>query len=315
MDIIHDEVKIKMDRVIMLSDIKREKKKNDLRMNVDSSNDIFNSIEKYSNFNNKFCKGHFNSNNINLIDVNILSEFINKIFLLSNKKPFIDFVNEIFDDCLGTNCEITYVNNGSQQNVESRILNNLNCNIKVLARDYYRVIEYSIQFCTEDYDNIAIIISRNKLSSEDTNIINLEQKKHKYKIKNTNHKQLSNGLDSYLIMVNSNIRVPDSYEVKEENGGDNICYRFNILKGWKYDFKNLYKNNLYLLFPLKVVDLKKHITYMKEFEYSNETIDKEICRFFDEMNKYLNMIKIKKRIEDEDIKEFNIISRQILKTI
>ena len=323
MVIIHDEVENEMNKLVTLSEIRREKKESSLSGNINSKDELLSNTEEYFNFKNQFCKDYFSrktnneeyskKNTINLINADSLNEAINKIFLLNNKKPFIDFVNEIFGDCLGTNCEVNYVyDDKSIGFIKNGILKNPSYDIKISVKDDYRLFEYNIQFQTDDYENIAITISKNNIRSKVINVINLEQKKRQYRINDTKKDRLSNRSDLYLIMVNSNIRVPDSYEVREECNGSSISYKFNIFKGWKYDFKDLYEKNLYLLFPLKIFDLKKCISYMKNSGYSEDLIKKETSRFFNEMNKYLNMVKEKTSIDDTDVSEFNIISKQIL---
>lgn len=312
-----------MNKLVMLNEIRREKKESSLSVNMNINDELINNKEEYLNFRNQFCKDYFTRktnnkgyskhNNINLINVDDLNEAINKIFLLNNKKPFIDFVNEIFGDYLGTNCEVNYVcDDKGIGTIKNGILKNPSYDIKISAKDDYRSFEYNIQFQTDDYENIAITISKNNVSSNIINVINMEQKKRKYRINDIKEDVLSNNSDMYLIMANSNIRVPDSYEVREECNGNSTSYKFNIFKGWKYDFKALYEKDLYLLFPLKIFDLKKSISHMKKSGYSNNLIEKEKSRFFNEMNKYLNMVKEKKSIDDTDISEFNIISKLIL---
>ncbi|MDO5516512.1 MAG: hypothetical protein Q4F66_03085, partial [Clostridium sp.] len=326
MVIIHDEVEYKMNKLVMLSEIRKEKKKINLsgrneNINKDTS-DNYN--EEYLNFKNKLCrdnsiennhsKEYIQNNHNPSISKEKLNEDINRIFLLKNKNPFLDFINEIFDDCIGTNCFIEYVSNSEQDScITDGILKDPSNNIKIIIKDEYRSFEYNIQIQTSDCENIAITISKTDLSAKSMNVINLGQKKKQYKINTEKEKlAINNNSGMYLIMVNSNIRVPDSYEVRQECNGSEISYKFNIFKGWKYDFKDLYERNLYMLFPLKIFDLKKCITYMKDSSYSEDMIEKEVYRFFNEMNKYLSRVKEKNIINDDDINEFNTISNHLL---
>lgn len=310
-----------MNKLVMLNEVKIEKEESNSSVNINFNSDIPNK-EEYFNFRNKFCKNYIDKKkndehyDNNVVSLNPLNEAIIKMFLLNNKKPFIEFINEIFGDCLGTNCKISYLDKcKGGESIQGKILKNPSFYLNIFVEDEYRSFEYNIQFQTEDYENIAIAISKNNLSSRILNIINLEQKKKNYRSSDIKEDILNRELDSYLIVVNSNIRVPDSYEIRENYNEKNILYKFNILKGWKYSFKDLYKKNLYLLFPLKVFDLKKHIVYMGESGYENEVIKKEISRFFNEMNKYLNMIKKECIIDDFDISEFNIVSKELLGAI
>ena len=265
-----------MNRLVMLSEIKKVKEESNL--NIDIS-------EEYYDFKEKFFGNYLDKEESNKIDVksdinstylNVLNKSIGKIFSLNNKRPFIDFLNKIFDDCLGTNCDISYsYNDKSIKGLKNKILKNSSYDIKISIKDDYRLFEYNIQLQTDDYENIAIAILKNTLNNKVTNIINFKQKKRQYSISNIKREKLSSNSDLYFIMLNSTIRVPDSYEVRDEYNGNHVLYKFNILKGWKYNFKDLYKNDLYLLFPLKILDLKKGITYMKNSGYSNEIIEKE----------------------------------------
>ena len=73
-----------MNKLVMLSEIRTEKKESDLRANINSNYDSYNSVEEYLDFKNKFCKDYFDKYEIcdNKLNSNILDEVINKIFLL-----------------------------------------------------------------------------------------------------------------------------------------------------------------------------------------------------------------------------------------
>ncbi|MBE6063162.1 MAG: hypothetical protein E7207_06355 [Clostridium butyricum] len=306
-----------MNKLVMLRDIRKE---SNLYVNVNQDKD--NNAEEYSNFKNKFLKDYYGDkeeynkkNSTTLIDRNMLNEALNKIFLLNGKKLFVEFVNEIFGDCLGTECQISYIYDDISNGViNDGILNKPNYAFKIEIKDNYRLFEYNIQFKTDDYENIAIGISKNDLSDNTLNVINLEQKKRQYR-QNNFQKGLLNNTNACLIIVNSNIKVPDSYEIKEECNESSVQYKFEVLKSWKYEFKDLYEKKLYLLFPLKIFDLKKCISYMRNSEFSTDAIQNEIYRFFNRMNKYLNEMKEKSLIDDKDVSEFNSISKLILENI
>lgn len=309
-----------MSKLVMLNEIRKEKKVVNLNNENNKSSDNYN--EEYLNFENKFCnkksesniKNEFNNNdNSILINKEQLNHDLNRIFLLKNKKPFIDFINEVFDDYLGTNCSI-YISKKYEDDEykENGILKDPSNSIMISVEDDYRRFQYSIQFQTYDYENIAITVAKSDLNSSFRNVINLSSKIKEYK-NNSEKASNTDKSDLYLIMVNSNIKVPDSYEVRQECNGSTVSYKFNIFKGWKYDFRDLYEKNLYMLFPLKIFDLKKCISYMEESSYSKDIIEKEIHRFYYEMNKYLNKVKENNSIDDNDIREINSISKDIMR--
>ena len=314
-----------MNRLVMLSEISKEKKIVNSRENNELSKKLSKSLsEEYLDFNNIFFKNKneiinskesIENNYLIVDDKDNLNENLSRIFMLKNKKPFLEFVNEIFDDCLGTNCSVEVSSKKEVfENIEDGILESPSNRIKIFVEDDYRKFEYSIQFQTYDYDNIVIAIEKKDLSINCGNIISLSSKIKEYR--HNNEKSLNqNKSDIYLIMVNSSIKVPDSYELSKDRKGHIESYKFNIFKAWKYGFNKLYEKNLYILFPLKMFDLIKHIDYMKNCSYSKEVIEKEIDRFFFEMNKYLNKLEEEKNINNEDVKEINLISKDIMSSI
>ena len=113
-------------------------------------------------------------------------------------------------------------------------------------------------------------------------------------------------------MFNSNIQVPDVYEFKSSFKGENIDCKINVIKSWKYDFRHLFEKNMYLLFPMKVLDLKKRLLSISTEMNSRDLIKDYIVKFFKDMNKYLNKIKDKNLITDKDINEMNLIAVDLL---
>ena len=113
-------------------------------------------------------------------------------------------------------------------------------------------------------------------------------------------------------MFNANIAVPDVYEYKSNFEDQNIDYKINIMKSWKYDFKQLFEKNMYLLFPMKVLDLRKRLLSISTEMNSRDLIKDYIVKFFKDMNKYLNKIKDKNLITDKDINEMNLIAVDLL---
>ena len=108
------------------------------------------------------------------------------------------------------------------------------------------------------------------------------------------------------MVIDSDIEVPDLFEITVGEEEKSIKYKLDIYKSWKYDFKKLVENNIYLLFPLKIFDFKKRLNALKEEGYSEKFLKGEIVRFFKEINASLNRVKDKGLIEDEDIKYINI---------
>lgn len=293
-----------MDKLILFNEIKKEKKKSRLFTfsKVDKNKEDYN--KSYISFEEKYnClqyKEEFNNlkngNNENI------NEVIGRIFSSSNNSMLINFINSIYDDELDLNTKIKSVNYGAAAS------KSCNYNAIIFAQDEYRKFEYTIQFETADNQNMGIVINKVTFNSNDKNIINLNMKRKKYEKQDGN--TLKESFDKCLIVLDSNIQVPDGYKFKSNTDGKDV--RVNIIKGWKYGFKQLFEKNMYLLFPLKVVDLKKRLLDINTDLVSKDLIRNEILVFFREMNRYLNKIKAISLITDKDINEINLIAIDLL---
>lgn len=306
-----------MSKLVMLNEIRNEKiKNNDNNIIKEDVN------ESYITFMEKFCKFENEEDIINLnkeiIDTKYeekINRIIEKIFLLDNKIPLIDFINSIYKDDLCTNTEIKLIRNSDtvNKNYKFKILRDVSYEFKILAEDGYRKFEYEIQFQTNDSHNIAFTVVRNDLSINCNKIVNFNKKRreHQCSIENGEKKRLQDYNKPWLIMLNSDIQVPDVYKFKSDNNKD-LDYEFNIFKSWKYDFKRLFQDNMYLLFPMKVFDLKKRLSNINEDTSGKDIVKDEILRFFREMNIYLGKLKESDLITEKDVNEFNLIAIDLL---
>lgn len=298
-----------MNKVVLLSEIRKEKTnvKNRFLENKKNNSDYkpIDKIKTYVNFEKKF---DFFKNNQNKYEKKINNIF-KRIFSFKNKLPLIGFINSVYNDELSKNTKIIYLKNDQDTSLKNSVYN-----IRILAEDDYRKFEYEIKFETVDDQNIAIIISKMDCENNCSNVINLNKIKKEYKDENAVNlsKGSKDSCNRVLIMFNSNIEVPDVFEFEEESEEKNIQYKINVMKSWKYDFKQLFEKNMYLLFPMKVLDLKNRLLTISKEVLSKEIIKDEIDRFFKDMNRYLMKIKNKNLISEDDITEYNLIAIELL---
>lgn len=320
MVIIHYEVEYDMNTLVLLSEVRKGKNKGKLlkfnkdKIILEDSNSL------YVTFKEKF---HFVQNEEGFIDLNCeesnytkyekrLNKILKRIFSLDNNSLLIEFFNSLYDDDLSANTKIQRIKNKNViNNVGAMNLRSSNYNIKILAEDEYKKFKYQIQFQTKDDENIAITISKIDLTNNCDNIVSLKKKRREYE-KDDGNKTIKENYTRFLIMLNSNIQVPNIYEFKSEVDGQNIECKINVIKSWKYDFKQLFEENIYLLFPLKVLDLKKRLLSISQEIESKDLIKDYIVEFFKDMNKYLKKIKDKNLITDKDINEINLIAIDLL---
>lgn len=256
-----------------------------------------------------------------------INHILKNLFMLDNSRPLIDFLNSIFDDSLSLNTKINYINNDEKtKDNENFSLENTISDVKFLANDKNRIFKYKVKFQTKSDNQISINIFKYDLDLDDGQ--RLEHNYEKYK----NHIGYKHRTEMVLpklciILIDSKVEVPDTYKVKLEFNNQSIYYKSNVLKSWKYDLKRLYQKNIYLLLPLKVFDLRKRLLSTKDqIELLSKEINKtlqqntkfknlikdDIFNFFKSTNIYLNKIEQDGLIDNEDIKELNLISMDLL---
>ena len=308
MVIIHDEVEYDMNKLVLLNDIKKEKKINNIIKEKNKCKLDNIEIKDYSDFKEKFCScinEIYNENNSS-DNVDEITDTIKKLFSLDNKQPFIDLINFLFDDCLGTNTVVK-----AERDKEIR-----DNSISISVEDDYRKFRYKIGIQSYDCSNAAIYIKKDIIDDNFKNVVNFQVKKNQYKKACDSEENIPILKDDHelkIIVIDSNIEVPDLLEITSGEGEKSIKYKLDIYKSWKYDFKKLVENNLYLLSPLKIFDFKKRLNALKVEGYPEKFLKEEIVRFFKEINSSLYRVKNRGLIGDEDIKSINIISMQLFR--
>ena len=291
-----------MDKLILFNEIQKGRKKNRLF--------TFNKVEKNQEDHNKsdikFEEKFYylkDKTEFNTFKNKSINEAVERIFSLGNRMVLINFINSIYNDELSLNTKIKCINNRTNTLMEFN-----NCTTMIIAEDEYRKIEYTIQFQTTDDQNMGIIINKINSNNNYKNIINFDMKKKEYQNKECDFSKES--FSKCLIILDSNIQVPNAYKFKSNIDGEDVGV--NIIKGWKYDFKLLFEKHMYLLFPLKVIDLKKRLLDINTKLVSKNLIRSEILGFFRELNRYLNKVKAVGLITDTDINEVNLITIDLL---
>lgn len=293
-----------MNKLILLNDTKKEKKidsitREKMRYKINEKTE-----EKcYNDFKNKFCSCLNEEIKDCSCNMNEVAEAIKHLFLLNNKQPIIDFINFLYDDCLSIETVI---------NFDRECINKKN-SFMIEAVDDYRTFQYKIGIQIYDSNNIAIYMKKKQENEDFKNVVNFQVKKTLYKkvcCDSEENLSISKEENNFkIIVLDSNVEVPDKFKFSSNEDDDiSVEYNVDILKSWKYNFKKLVEDNIYLLAPLKIFDFKKRLAVLKRDGYSKEFIADEITRFFKEINASLYRIKDKGRIEDEDIMELNIIA-------
>lgn len=291
-----------MDKLLFL---KRVVKKNPHENKCDRI--IEDKVERrYYKFEDKFINknGFYYISKKNESEIELL-EIIKNLFYFDNKVPVIDFFNSIYcDGWEALNSIVRYIESSKESKEEFDIV--------IQIENEYKKIKYKINFKIEDNENRAIIIFRDDLSKESNKIISLFGGKQA--LRNKNSKAELNKNNPYIIMLNSNMEVPDMLEFKI-NAENTHSYKFNVVKSWKYDMKKMFDENVYLFFPLKIFDLEKRLFNISDESVCHDLVRYEVVRFFREMNNYLKKIKEKGIISQNDMHELNSIASNLLLNI
>lgn len=276
-------------------------------------------------------KNGINSSTINLMKLNEtnlknkMNKIIKDLFILENKRSLIDTINYICNDGLSHNAEIDYLY--EQDNIKYKnkvfLFEEIFYDIRILAKDNKRRFIYEIQSKTKNNENIAIRILKYDFKFNSGQSISINQEKNN----EIEEMMYTKPTELYEIVLNSNIEVPDIYNLNIEINNKKLEYRVNVLKSWKYDFKDLYEKNIILLLPLKVLDLRDRLIEIKnEIEKLPENnirilprktqlknyIKDETYRFFYKMNLFIDKASYQGMLYEKDILKFNLTAIELL---
>lgn len=228
-----------------------------------------------------------------------LDKIMKKLFTLSNKKPILDFLNAIYKDNLSDMSVVEYLNKEVTTNniIEKNIFDSLYSDLRLQVIDVERVFNYSIEFQTKEDKSIAIRLFRYSFELEVQNI-------------GKNKNEMTIYLPKpYVIVLEQSKDVPDYYILNLILGDSELKYNCPVLKYWQYDLERLYKNNMYILLPVKLIEIRKQIQRIQRKKIKIELGNPLIHKIHDDIIKLTGEVLIYiKRVYDEgfiDIAEFN----------
>ena len=237
-----------------------------------------------------------------------LDKIMKRLFTIQNKKPIIDFLNAIYNDNLSDDTIITYLNNEitTQDSFEKTIFESLYSDIRIKANDNSREFQYSIEFQTKEDKSIAI-----RLFKYSFNLAIQDIQKYENKI-------VINLPKPYVIVLEESRDVPDKYEFIMRLDEKELRYECNVLKYFEYDIEKLYSENMYLLFPIKIIEVRKDIRkikYSKNITLDNPLIRKiriDILNITEEILNYTGYVYDKGLITTTEYEEFGIIIENLV---
>lgn len=294
MAIIHDEVEFNMNKLVVLKDFKKDsfkKSKKEININIDKKDSLNKpefSEKEYKKFEEKFFTTDSREKTEESKKYNAA---LKELFLIENSQPVIDFMNYLYDDYLSSQTKISVDSSGKASDGR----------LKIVAVDDYRRFEYNVFLNACDKNNIAIYIIKKQSEKKFENVVNFQKQKNMYKKGCDNEENLNNMTKNTslckMIVICSEVEVPEKFTFKK----DKETYKFDIIKGWKYDTKKMADEKIYLLLPLKIFDLRKMKDSLKENEKTDVLLVLEYDRLIKSIRSSLERIKDKTPITAGDI--------------
>jgi hypothetical protein len=196
-----------------------------------------------------------------------MDEIMKKLFTLKNKIPIIDFLNAAYGDNINYDADISYSNTeiiNTERITSSYITFNSDMFISVV--DGNNVFEYAIEFQTLFDKEILVRMFRYSFERA----VKLEDYRDRNKIK-------LRFPEPYLILLEESKNVNDKLILEIEiPKAKSIKFKVKVLKYWNYDLKKLYEENMYLLYPLQIIKLRKDMERIKNSKGTESYINNRI---------------------------------------
>ncbi len=239
-----------------------------------------------------------------------MDKIMKRLFSLQNKVPLIDFLNAIYKDDISYKAKITY---GDKEitsiNKEKIKFLSFYADMYIRVEDKEKILEYEIEFQTV-YDNTMAIRMFRYGFERAAKVLDFKNRRDTIEITLP---------EPYLIVMEEDEKTPDEMILKLIiPKGKSVYYKVKVFKYWNYDLEKLYKENMYLLYPLQIFKLRKIMSSInksnKSMAYKEEKMKeaylklKEIIR---ETLKYIDKAYNHDKINIEDYNEMTIIMENI----
>lgn len=224
-----------------------------------------------------------------------MDKIMKRLFMLENKRPVIDFLNAIYKDNISYDAKLSY-GNREINNISGGVSQYLSfyADMFIKAEDDENIFEYAIEFQTVYEQDMSIRIFRYSFEKAARNIINL-------KLKNYTEITLP---EPYLIVLEEEKDLRDNITLKiNVPKGESLTYNIRVLRYWKYNFDKLYKENMYLLYPLQLFKLRKDMERVSRRSYSYDQKKKDMAVVYNKLKDTVNktLIFIDKAYNDGKI--------------
>jgi len=224
-----------------------------------------------------------------------MDKIMKRLFMLENKRPVIDFLNAIYKDNISYDAKLSY-GNREINNISGVVSQYVSfyADMFIKAEDDENIFEYAIEFQTVYEKDMSIRIFRYSFEKAARNIINLKFK---------NYAEITLP-EPYLIVLEEEKDLRDNITLKiNVPKGESLTYNVRVLRYWKYDLDKLYKENMYILYPLQLFKLRKDMERIAKLKCSYEQKEKDMLAVYNKLKDTVNktLIFIDKAYNDGKI--------------
>ena len=204
-----------------------------------------------------------------------MDEIMKKLFTINNPRPIIDFLNAIYGENISYDAKLSYSDKEIINKLEeSSKLIRFYADMYITVVDGNNVYEYALEFQTVFDKEIAIRIFRYSFERA-IKLADYSKSKEYIKLKMP---------DPYIILIEEETGVKDSIKLEIEfskNAG--FTYDIKVLRYWTYGLEQLYEENMYLLYPLQIFNLRKKMKQISKSNRSKELKEAQMLQVYEEL--------------------------------
>ena len=224
-----------------------------------------------------------------------MDELIKRLFHLS-KKPLLNILNALYDDNFAETVKVSY---GSTEFIRDDLVKST-ADMFIEVASGKTIYRYHLEFQTTYDKNIVIRMFR----------YGFEKAKELLDLSDLTGPLEMEFPDPRVIFIEENEKVPDILQLRVKiPKQEALLYQVPTFKYWLYDARQLYNKQMYLLLPLQVFKLRKHLKAqgkMDEEAYQN------LLHTAEEVIKTITLASAEKKITAEDAGEMNAIMVNII---
>jgi hypothetical protein len=224
-----------------------------------------------------------------------MDEMIKRLFHLS-KKPLLNLLNALYDDNLEETAGVEY---GSTEFIYDNLVKSMaDLFINVYSRR--AVYRYHIEFQTTHDKNIVIRMFR----------YGFEKAKELLDLSDLSKTVEMEFPDPRVIFIEENEKIPDILQLKIKiPKQEPVIYQVPAFKYWLYNAGRLYDMQMYLLLPLQVFKIRKHLKAKGEID---EAAYQKLIETAEETIRVIGRVLEERKVTPEDAGEMNAILVNIM---